>query len=71
MTDAIVSPESAEPPPPDKPRIVGDKRPSEMGVRLATIAVASALFMEFIDSTALSTALPTLSEAFGVDPIHL
>ncbi|UAL12990.1 MFS transporter [Caulobacter segnis] len=27
--------------------------------------------MEFIDSTALSTALPTLSRAFAVDPIHL
>lgn len=27
--------------------------------------------MEFIDSTALSTALPTLSRAFEVDPIHL
>jgi len=33
--------------------------------------VASALLMEFIDSTALSTALPTLSRAFAVDPIHL
>lgn len=27
--------------------------------------------MEFIDSTALSTALPTLSRAFHVDPVHL
>ncbi|MBU4435283.1 MAG: MFS transporter [Alphaproteobacteria bacterium] len=27
--------------------------------------------MEFIDSTALSTALPTLARAFAVDPIHL
>ncbi|WP_275902390.1 MFS transporter [Myxococcus eversor] len=33
--------------------------------------MASALFMEFVDSTALSTALPTLSVAFGTDPIHL
>jgi EmrB/QacA subfamily drug resistance transporter len=33
--------------------------------------VASALFMEFIDSTALSTALPALSTAFGSDPVHL
>ncbi|MFP2927448.1 DHA2 family efflux MFS transporter permease subunit [Pyxidicoccus sp. 3LG] len=41
------------------------------GPRLASIAVASALFMEFIDSTALSTALPRLSLAFGTDPIHL
>lgn len=35
------------------------------------MAVASALLMEFIDSTALSTALPTLAHAFSVDPIHL
>ncbi|MBF5041893.1 DHA2 family efflux MFS transporter permease subunit [Aggregicoccus sp. 17bor-14] len=33
--------------------------------------MASALFMEFIDSTALSTALPALSAAFGTDPLHL
>ncbi|QSQ27932.1 DHA2 family efflux MFS transporter permease subunit [Pyxidicoccus parkwayensis] len=33
--------------------------------------MASALFMEFIDSTALSTALPSLSTAFGTDPVHL
>ena len=52
------------------PEIVGAP-PSRMKVRLATIAVASALFMEFIDSTALSTALPTLSRDFGVDPVHL
>ena len=39
--------------------------------RIAPIAVASALFMDFIDSTALSTALPTLSRAFHSDPIHL
>ncbi|WP_434301361.1 DHA2 family efflux MFS transporter permease subunit [Corallococcus exiguus] len=45
--------------------------PSTRGSRLASIAVASALFMEFLDSTALSTALPTLSVAFGTDPVHL
>ena len=39
--------------------------------RLASLAVASALFMEFIDSTALSTALPTLAHAFHADPVHL
>ncbi|MCY1046764.1 DHA2 family efflux MFS transporter permease subunit [Corallococcus sp. bb12-1] len=44
---------------------------STRGSRLASIAVASALFMEFLDSTALSTALPTLSVAFGTDPVHL
>ena len=49
-------------PPPDKP---------VPGTRLISLAVASALLMEFIDSTALSTALPTLARAFSVDPIHL
>ncbi len=39
--------------------------------RLAPVAIASALFMEFIDSTALSTALPSLARAFHADPIHL
>lgn len=48
-----------------------DKPTSAMGSRLASLAVASALFMEFIDSTALSTALPTLSKAFATDPVHL
>jgi EmrB/QacA subfamily drug resistance transporter len=38
---------------------------------MATIAVASSLLMEFVDSTALSTALPTLAHAFHTDPIHL
>nr|WP_326522487.1 MFS transporter [Archangium lipolyticum] len=33
--------------------------------------MASALFMEFIDSTALSTALPALARTFGADPVHL
>jgi EmrB/QacA subfamily drug resistance transporter len=39
--------------------------------RLTSIAIASALFMEFIDSTALSTALPTLARAYHTDPLHL
>jgi EmrB/QacA subfamily drug resistance transporter len=38
---------------------------------MAIIAVASALFMQSIDSTALSTALPTLARAFATNPIHL
>lgn len=70
MTDAAVTADGAAPPSGPKPQVVGPP-PSPMGARLATIAVASALFMEFIDSTALSTALPTLSRAFAVDPIHL
>ena len=53
------------PPPPEAPAV------SVQGTRLASIAVASALFMEFIDSTALTTALPALATAFGSDPVHL
>ncbi len=48
--------------------IVVDNAGSRLGTRLATIAVASALFMEFVDSTALSTALPTLAQVFHTDP---
>ena len=44
---------------------------SPWGPRLAILAVASALFMQSIDSTALSTALPTLARAFDTNPIHL
>lgn len=44
---------------------------SKLGSKMAIIAVASALFMQGIDSTALSTALPTLADAFHADPIHL
>lgn len=46
--------------------------PLQIGLsRWAPVAIASALFMEFIDSTALSTALPTLARGFHVDPVHL
>jgi EmrB/QacA subfamily drug resistance transporter len=33
--------------------------------------VGSALFMQFVDSTALSTAVPTLAREFHSDPVHL
>ncbi len=39
--------------------------------RLAPLAIASALLMELIDSTALSTALPTLAQAFHAEPVEL
>ena len=45
--------------------------PSPWAARMAIIAVASSLFMQSIDSTALSTALPTLAHAFNTNPIHL
>ena len=44
---------------------------SGFGRQLAILAVGSALFMQFIDQTALSTALPTLARAFDIEPINL
>ena len=45
--------------------------PEGLGRQLAILAVGSALFMQFIDQTALSTALPTLAAAFRIPPIDL
>lgn len=38
---------------------------------LIPLIVASALFMETLDSTVLSTALPTIALAFGEEPVRL
>ena len=51
--------------------VAAGSEPTVFASRMVSIAVASALLMEFIDSTALSTALPTLARAFKTDPIHL
>ncbi|MGZ8363468.1 MAG: MFS transporter [Caulobacteraceae bacterium] len=39
--------------------------------RFATLAVGSALFLLFIDQTALTTALPVLARALNSDPVQL
>lgn len=39
--------------------------------RLTSIAVASGLLMEFIDSTALANALPSMGHYFGIAPAEL
>ena len=44
---------------------------SGLGRQLAILAVGSALLMQFVDQTALSTALPTLAKAFHIEPINL
>lgn len=41
------------------------------GSRLGILAVGTALFMQFADSTALTTALPTLAHEFSVRPEQL
>ncbi len=39
--------------------------------RLVALIVACALFMQNLDSTVISTALPTMARAFGEDPVHM
>src|SRR5580658_3289938 len=64
----ISSEVEAERPPPSEP---ASTPANVFAARMVAIAVASALLMEFVDATALSTALPTLARAFHTDPIHL
>ena len=39
--------------------------------RTTAMIVASAFFMQNLDSTVISTALPTMARAFGADPVHM
>ncbi len=41
------------------------------GFRTTALIIASALFMEQLDGTVLSTALPGMARSFGVDPLHM
>jgi EmrB/QacA subfamily drug resistance transporter len=44
---------------------------SGFGRQMAILAIGSALLMQFVDQTALSTALPTLAQAFHIEPVNL
>ncbi|MDE2334464.1 MAG: MFS transporter [Rhodospirillales bacterium] len=39
--------------------------------RMTALIVATALFMENLDSTVVSTALPSMAHAFGAAPVHM
>src|ERR1700738_859005 len=39
--------------------------------RITALIVACALFMQNLDSTVISTALPTMARAFGAQPTHM
>lgn len=39
--------------------------------RVTALIVACALFMQNLDSTVISTALPTIARAFGTEPTHM
>ncbi len=47
------------------------KAPTPVSIRTTALIIASALFMEGIDSTVLTTALPTMARGFGVDALQL
>ena len=50
------------------PRVLEIRRPN---YRLTALIIASALFMEQLDSTVLATALPTMARYFDVSPPHM
>ena len=45
--------------------------PAWTKARTTALIIASGLFMEQLDSTVLTTALPTMARSFGVDPLHM
>jgi EmrB/QacA subfamily drug resistance transporter len=40
-------------------------------LRFTALIVASAMFMDGVDSTVLATALPTMAKTFNADPLHM
>ena len=59
-------PETAGP-----PGIKPAPRGTSRRTRLTALIVASALFMQNLDSTVIATALPRMARAFGADPLHM
>lgn len=55
--------QQTSPAPPDEP--------APLVSRWLPVALASALFMELLDTSALGVALPTLAREFHADPLHL
>jgi len=45
--------------------------PRPRNFRVIAVIIASALFMEQLDATVLTTALPTMARTFGVLPLHM
>ena len=45
--------------------------PQPRNFRVLAVIVASSLFMEQLDATVLTTALPTMAHSFGVAPLHM
>jgi EmrB/QacA subfamily drug resistance transporter len=45
--------------------------PPVRNYRITALIVASAMFMEQVDGTVLSTALPAMAKSFGTDPVRM
>ncbi|MET0240119.1 MAG: MFS transporter [Sphingobium sp.] len=45
--------------------------PKIVNYRVISLVVSTSLFMQYLDSTILITALPTMAQDFGVDPIDM
>ena len=58
---------------PDAPKATNAASPVGVAprTRLTALIVACALFMQNLDSTVISTALPTMARAFGAEPTHM
>lgn len=50
---------------------VADRVRTTPRTRLTAVIVACALFMQNIDSTMIATALPTMAQSFGYDPVRM
>ena len=44
---------------------------SQRRVRITAMIVATALFMQNLDSTIIATALPAMAKSFRADPLHM
>ena len=65
MNDSAAA-QPTDPPPVAAPPVRTGRR-----TRLTALIVACALFMQNMDSTVISTALPTIAKAFGAEPTHM
>src|SRR5271165_2044914 len=52
------------------PKVLDPNRVSHR-TRLTALIVATAMFMQNLDSTMIATALPTMAHTFGYDPVRM
>ena len=62
---ASPSPASSAPPPPEP------SAPKQSGSRVLPLLVGCALFMQMLDSTVVTTAMPAMAASLGTDPVSM